>query len=195
MNEKFKERRSFKTRSIAEIAGRVSDRAFRRYGFLKSDVIMHWADIVGTVLARSSLPERLVLPRNTETINTQKKAGTLHIRIDGSFAPEMQHLEPLVIERINSYYGFKAVEKLVFHHGIVNYEKPRRTYSEPILSDSQKKDLDSCLKNIKDEKLKKSLYKVGAEIISQQKPTEVKHSKRFTRRGRGSLHKTDKKQN
>ena len=192
MNERRNSKRTFKTQSIADIAGSINNRAFRRYGFAKSDIIRHWAGIVGPVLARSSIPERLVQPREHE--KEYKAAGTLHIRIDGSFAPEMQHLEPLVIDRINSYYGFNAVEKLVFHHGIVSQAPLPKKYEPPILTDSQKSDLELSLKDIKDEKLKASLYKVGAEIIGQQKPSEVKNTKRFTRRGRGSLHDTDKKQ-
>ncbi len=192
MNNRITNKRSYKTSSIADIAGKINNRAFRRFGFAKSDIILHWADIVGSVLARSSLPERLVMPRDHE--KAVKRAGTLHIRIEGSFAPEMHHLEPLVIDRINSYYGFKAVERLIFHHGIIEHEAPTQKYSPPILSDSQQKDLNERLDEIKDDKLRASLFKVGAEILSREKPAEVKHTKRFTRRGRGSLHNTDKNQ-
>lgn len=192
MNDRSNNKRTFKTNSIADIADKINNRVFRKFGFAKSDIIHHWSGIVGPVLARSSVPERLVQPREHE--RETRSAGTLHIRIEGSFAPEMQHLEPLVIDRINSYYGFNAVEKLIFHHGIVTQDPIPRKYEPPILSDSQKNELELRLKDIKDEKLRASLYKVGTEIIGQEKPREVKNTKRFTRRGRGSLHDNDKKQ-
>ncbi len=115
MNDEARHKRTFRTKSLAELAGKINNRAFRRFGFAKSDILLHWKEIVGEVLARSSLPERLVMPKNNE--KSLRKGGVLNIRVEGSYAPEMQHLEPLVIDRINSYYGFKAVERLIFHHG------------------------------------------------------------------------------
>ncbi|MDG1004343.1 MAG: DciA family protein, partial [Emcibacteraceae bacterium] len=53
-------KRTYKTSSIADIARRINNVAFRRYGFTRSEILMHWPEIVGSVLARSSLPERLV---------------------------------------------------------------------------------------------------------------------------------------
>ena len=178
------EKRTYKTRSIADLARGINNRAFRRFGFAKSDILLHWHEIVGPVLARSSLPERLVLPKSNE--QTDGRAGVLHIRVDGSYAPEMQHLEPIVIDRINSYYGYKAVERLIFHHGPVQEKNAGRDYIKPILSDSQNKRLSESLSAIKDDKLRASLFDVGAELIGTRKNQKVKQTKRFTRRGYGS---------
>lgn len=168
--------------SLSDLAKSVNNRAFRRYGFAKSDIHLHWAEIVGPILSKSSLPQRLVMPKEQDT----ERAGVLHVRVEGSYAPEMQHLEHLVIDRINSYYGFKAVERMIFHHGVIDNGVPERKHIPPILSDSQKKELEFHLHDIKDDDLRKSLYKVGAEIIGKQKPEKSKQAKRFTRRGLGS---------
>lgn len=185
MSKTNKERRTYKTKSLADIAQAINNRAFRRYGFARSDILLHWPEIVGSVLARASLPERLVMPKLGEQDNG--RAGVLHIRVEGSFAPEMQHLEPLVIDRINSYYGFKAVERLSCHHGIVDITPPAKKYQPPILSDSQKSELNLLLCDVKDDKLRESLFAVGAELLAQQQPQKSKQTKRFTRRGQGSL--------
>ncbi len=178
------EKRTYKTRSISDLARGINNRAFRRFGFAKSDILLHWHEIVGSVLARSSLPERLALPKNNE--QSDGRAGVLHIRVDGSYAPEMQHLEPIVIDRINSYYGYKAVERLIFRHGPVQGKNVSRNYIKPILSDSQKKRLSESLSAIKDDKLRASLFAVGAELVGTRKNQKVKQTKRFTRRGHGS---------
>ncbi|MBT5073631.1 MAG: DUF721 domain-containing protein, partial [Kordiimonadaceae bacterium] len=175
--------RTYRTKSIADIAGSINNRTFARFGFAKSDIILHWGEIVGSVLARSSLPERLIMPKSNEKTD---RAGVLHIRVEGSFAPEMQHLEPLVIDRINSYYGFKAVERLIFKHGNVDKKAPEQKYQPPILSDSQRNELDLMLKDIKDDQLRASLFNVGAELAASQKTQKPKQIKRFTRRGQGS---------
>ena len=176
-------KRTFKTRSLAELAQSINGRAFNRFGFAKSDIVLHWREIVGAVLARSSVPERLIMPKRAEG---DSKSGTLHIRVEGSYAPEMQHLEPLVIDRINSYYGFKAVGRLIFHHGSIEIDSPVQKYQPPILSDSQKKELEMMLSDIKDDGLKKSLFNVGAQLLRRDEVQKPKQNKRFTRRGRGS---------
>lgn len=182
-------KRTYKTSSIADIARRINNVAFRRYGFARSEILMHWPEIVGSVLARSSLPERLVMPKKNNQMET--KGGVLHIRVNGSFAPEMQHLEPLVIDRINSYYGFNAVHRLICHHGIIEEQKPLKIYEQPILSDSQKNKLHKMLKDVKDGELRESLFQVGAELLSRDKPLEIEKTKRFTRRGQGSTNSKD----
>ncbi|MCC3862454.1 DUF721 domain-containing protein [Pseudemcibacter aquimaris] len=184
MSDEKKIKRTYKTLSIAELAQGIQGRAFRRFGFAKSDIHMHWAEIVGPVLSKSSIPQRLVRPKSQE--ENANNVGTLHIRVEGSYALEMQHLEHLVIDRINSYFGFKAVDRLVFHHGNVEKQDVATKYSEPILSDSQKNALEMTLKDVKDDELRKSLYKVGAEILGQQERKKPKQAKRFTRRGMGS---------
>jgi len=182
-------KRTYKTSSIADIARRINNVAFRRYGFARSEILMHWPEIVGSVLARSSLPERLVMPKKNNQMET--KGGVLHIRVNGSFAPEMQHLEPLVIDRINSYYGFNAVHRLICHPGIIEEQKPLKIYEQPILSDSQINELHKMLKDIKDGELRESLFQVGAELLSRDKPLEIEKTKRFTRRGQGSTNSKD----
>lgn len=189
MGQQQKSKRSYKTNSIADIARTINGRAFRRFGFAKSDIHLHWHEIVGSTLAKSSLPERLVITKNIakdDDNGQQRRAGVLHIRVEGSFAPEMQHLELLVIDKINGYYGFKAVERLVFNHGPVETKAAEKKYIKPILSDSQEKQLDHMLNQIKDDHLRASLYKVGAELIAVDKTTQTQQIKRFGRRGKGS---------
>lgn len=98
-------------RALATAVPRVTAAAGVRRGFARAQVISHWGEIVGAQLARHSLPERLIFPRG------QRHEGTLHIRIEGALALELQHLEPLVIERINGFFGFRAVARLALRQG------------------------------------------------------------------------------
>jgi len=158
----------------------MSHRAFRRFGFAQHEVVAKWPEIVGPALARCSLPERLT------TVQDETKGGTLYIRVQGSMAPELQHFEPLVIERINSFYGYKAVERLSFRHGPVPLSLKKQDRPNVVLSDSQERLLQDQLQQIKDEKLKNSLYKLGKEIFGQEKQEKPKKKPRFSRRGLGS---------
>ncbi|RMD61592.1 MAG: DUF721 domain-containing protein [Alphaproteobacteria bacterium] len=66
-----------------------------------------WADIVGHDIAMRCRPKKLDRPRPG-----QSGEGVLTLRVEAGFALEVQHLAPILIERINGYFGFRAVHRL-----------------------------------------------------------------------------------
>ncbi len=175
-------------RPVSEAVKSASNRAFRRYGFSQREIVSRWPDIVGSALADCSLPERLTFPRN------EKQGGSLYIRVQGSMAPELIHFEPMIIERINSYYGYQAVERLIYRHGPVPLRAQKKKRPEPHLTDSQKQQLGQQLKGVANPELHKALFCLGSELLSIKKPEKTKNRRRFTRRGLGS-EKATKNQN
>ena len=81
-------KRTYKTSSIADIARRINNVAFRRYGFARSEILMHWPEIVGSVLARSSLPERLVMPKKNNQMDFFKWSKNDPLKINKYGIPE-----------------------------------------------------------------------------------------------------------
>ncbi|MFC7048999.1 DUF721 domain-containing protein [Emcibacter nanhaiensis] len=178
--EKSHHKRGSGTQAISDLARQVSRGSFRRYGFAQSEIIARWPEIVGPVLSGCSVPERLTFPR------AEGAGGTLYIRIEGSFAAEMQHLEELVLERINGFYGYRAVERLVYRHGPLPRRGEARARQAPELSDSQKKELEDLLLPVKDKTLQKALFQLGATVMVPEKPEKPTPRRRFTRRGMGA---------
>jgi len=144
---------------------RVANAALRRRGFAEARVVTDWPDIIGAELARETMPERLSFPRGVEG-----GGGTLRIRASGPLALELQHLEPLVIERINRYFGFAAVARLAFVQAPVIHT-PRRPVraAPPALSADQSQRLDTALENIESEGLRAALARLGRAVISGQR--------------------------
>lgn len=97
--------------TLGQRLGKVAGNALRRRGFAEATIITDWATIVGKALADNSQPSRIVFPRGT------RAGGTLHLRVSGAFAPEVQHLAPQIIERINGHFGYGAVARIELHHG------------------------------------------------------------------------------
>lgn len=174
------QKKSHNLRSVAEAVKKASNRAFRRYGFSQREIVSRWPDIVGVALADCSLPERLTFPRDED------HGGTLYIRVQGSMAPELQHFEPMVIERINSYYGYSAVVRLVYRHGPVPTRDRNTRRPEPDLTDSQRKALEDQLAGVKNPQLRAALYQLGSEVLSVKTPEKAKTIRKFRRRGMGS---------
>ncbi|HLO76541.1 MAG TPA: DUF721 domain-containing protein, partial [Magnetospirillum sp.] len=98
--------------SIAVPADRVTKPVFGRHGFVSGALVVDWAAIVGSAVASHTLPLRIKFPPK------ERGEGTLEIKVANSaFATELQHLEPLIVERINGYFGWKAVARLRLRHG------------------------------------------------------------------------------
>ncbi len=171
---------TYKMKPVADAARRISNKAFRRYGFSQREIVSRWPDIVGPALADCSLPERLTFSRD------ETRGGSLYIRVQGSMAPELQHFEPMIIERINSYYGYQAVARMIYRHGPVPIRARKIKKLPPILTDSQEKDLKSRLDGVSNPDLYKALYQLGREVVSLKKPEKTKRRRHFTRRGKGS---------
>ena len=99
--------------ALASMLPKVTAPIFKSRGFAEAGILTDWPAIVGAHLARHTMPEKIAFSRGA------RSAGTLHIVTESAFAPELQHLEPQVIERINGYFGYGAVARLMIHHGRV----------------------------------------------------------------------------
>ena len=97
-------------RSLAASLPEAAKRTLRHHGFAEAGIVTDWPAIVGEALAAHSTPLRLGFPRG------KRLEGTLHVSVSGALALELQHLEPLVLARINGYFGYRAVGRLKLVH-------------------------------------------------------------------------------
>jgi hypothetical protein len=92
---------------VADVGGM----AFKRFGFIQSSIVSRWSEIVGERYARVSCPESIRFPAG------RKSGGVLTLHVEGAHAPLMQHLTPHIVERVNRFFGYEAVNRLVFRQG------------------------------------------------------------------------------
>ncbi|MBO0754154.1 MAG: DUF721 domain-containing protein [Bradyrhizobiaceae bacterium] len=84
--------------------------AFARQGFRSSEIVTHWDDIVGPDIAAMAEPIRMQWMRSRDP--DESPPATLVLRVEGPAALEVQHLSGVIIERVNRYLGWRAVDKL-----------------------------------------------------------------------------------
>ena len=98
-------------RAAGDIAGEIGGIAFRRFGFVQGAVVSRWKEIVGERYARVSTPESIRFSAG------KKSGGTLTLLVEGAHAPLLQHLSPLIIERVNRFFGYPAVARVSVRQG------------------------------------------------------------------------------
>src|ERR687897_88123 len=61
----------------------------------------------------------------------KKSGGTLTLLVEGAHAPLIQHLGPMIIERVNRFFGYEAICKVAFRQGRVPAAAPKRSRPQP----------------------------------------------------------------
>ena len=146
-------------RALAVLLPKLTKPAYRARGFAEAGVLNDWPDIVGRPLADFTAPERL------------SRDGALEVRVDGGWALELQHLEPLVLDRIASYFGYRAVTRLAIVQGpLPRRVKPPRRHRPRILSKAEEAALRQDLAATEDAGLRAALERLGREVLG--KPAE-----------------------
>ncbi len=165
---------------IARALPKITRAALRRQGFAQMEVVTRWPAIVGDYLAARSAPERLVFPRGA-TGN-----GVLHVRIQHASAPEFQHLSPLIIERVNGYYGFNAVGRLRLVHGPLPKPRTDRRPRRRQLTADERHDLAGVLAGTDDPRLRRALTRMGESLLGRESAAETDSADREQRNGKFS---------
>lgn len=163
MNAKSpRERRGGRAKSIADHLKPVTRRSFGRRGFADGDMVAAWPNVIGQELSRLSVPERVVYPAG------KRSGGTLHLRIaSGSIAVELQHMLPLLIERINGYFGYRAVD----HVHLIQAPIPEpRKKAKPTreLDDDARAELARLLTDVEDPDIRRSLETLGRSMLARR---------------------------
>ena len=147
--------RGGRARAAGELVGEIGGVAFRRFGFVQSAIVSRWSEIVGERYARVSSPESIRFPSGRKT------SGVLTLLVEGAHGPLLQHLSPLIIERVNRFFGHQAIDRVVFRQGkpIPRVKQPERPQLRPV-----PKELGEGLRQIADPELRACLESLASKI-------------------------------
>lgn len=98
-------------KEVSRLLEKVTAPAIRKQGWQKAQLMVAWPEIVGPEIARKCKPKQLTFPKG------QKTGGTLTLRVHGAYAPEIQHLESFLLEKIAVYLGYRAIDRIRLEQG------------------------------------------------------------------------------
>ncbi len=150
-------RRKFRT--ISSSVEKITKPIFGKRGFGKATIVNDWAHIVGDTLARHTVPEQISYP------SSSRSEGTLKLKIDSSaLALELQHLIPQLMDKVNTYFGYRAVAKVQIIQGPVPEQKEPEEETAA-LSEEDSRRLEEKLAFVSDPDLKAALTALGAAVL------------------------------
>lgn len=135
--------------------------------FIEADVMLRWLDIVGEEIASFCNPIKT-------RFNPKENIRTLYVEVPvGGFALELRHKENYILEKINAYFGYKAIHKFNIaqnmNMSVRHIRTKKEEKEEPPLDEGDKKYLSELISGINDEKLREILTKLGKSVILTNK--------------------------
>ena len=153
-----------RARAAGELVGDIGGTAFRRFGFVQGALVSRWKEIVGDHYALVSQPESIRFPAGA------RAGGTLTLLVEGAHAPLMQHLGPMVMERVNRFFGYEAVARIVFRQGRLPKAAPRPARPAP---GPVPVEIGENLRAIADPGLRACLESLAGQIAASSGPPAV----------------------
>ena len=108
-------------KAIGAYVANMLDPIARARGFAITSLLSEWPAVVGEELARFTTPEKVVWPRRSEDGEAaspqsawRTDGAILVLKVDGPRAIEVQHRAEQILERVNIYFGYRAVAQLRF---------------------------------------------------------------------------------
>jgi len=154
-------------RALSQTVNKLTKPMLGRHGLTRGALLTKWHDIVGEELSRHTTPEKIVFARDGVS------GGTLHLRCDsGALATELIHREPLILDRINTFFGYQAVLRIKLIQAPLSRKKAARVKPPRSLTKKEQQDVSKTVSTVEDEELRDLLEKLGTSIVSRnsQKP-------------------------
>ena len=124
--------------SFARAAGsfvpKIAAKAFEKFGFHTAEIMMQWPTIVGAEIAKWTQPERIRWPRMPNGAGSAdddgaRPGGILVLRVEPARALDIEYRGAEIIERINRYFGYRAVEALKLIQAPLERQTPKNATS------------------------------------------------------------------
>src|SRR5215218_435418 len=151
-------------RSTGDLLGHIGGAACKKFGFVQSSIVSRWHEIVGERYGKVSLPESIRFPAG------KKSGGTLALLVEGAHAPLIQHLGPMIIERVNRFFGYEAVARVTFRQGRLPAAAPKHSRPEPAAVPFE---LGEGLRAVADLELRACLTSLAGHIAKTTGPPVV----------------------
>ena len=157
---------SSKRRGMAKLSrasAPLVSKAIRAKGFAEAEIVTRWGQIVGNDLARATVPLKLQFPR------AQRQGATLFVRTESAFAPLLQQRANHVIERVNRYLGYAAVERIEVKHGPMDRKEIKAPLEKGMLDHDQEQKLKKLVGEGELSPLQQAVRSLGEVVITRPK--------------------------
>jgi len=157
MSTTDKRRYSLFPKTLDQVVEPLTRPLLKTQGLAGTKILTQWESIVGAQLSQHCMPEKLSFPKG------KKSGGTLVISTESGFATELQHMQPLILERLASYFGYQAIVRIVISHSWMHTPKLDKPAMKPTLA----KGSSHLADDVTDSELKEALASLARTLAGE----------------------------
>lgn len=147
-------------KSFNGLLKKVATPICQQHGFVAATLLMDWQLIVGEKFAAICQPEKIVFP------NYKRNNGLLYVATSSGFAPELSYLESMIVDTVNKYFGYNAVQRLVIRHKKIASSSIKQQPTKHV-SVNDRELIEQYIKDIENPELKTALRNLGLGIFQK----------------------------
>ncbi len=131
-------------------------------GFIQADILARWTDILGAELATGVQPASLSFSKSADGALLRVNAYS------GAYAMEFNARKQQIIEKLNTYFGYRAISDIRVTQGGFTPKLPKSA-AVPSLPPEKQRQIAAETAGIENESLRAAATELGALIESAKK--------------------------
>ena len=149
----------YKPKKISDFTNKIVDPIIQKKSYVFSKVFLLWEEITHESL-------NFCEPLKISNKKNKSRLSNLHVRLNSAYAPQFNFKSIRIIEKINSYFGYKVIDKIILHHDdkFNHSKKPDNKKINNVIKSSKKSNVN--LSKIDNPNLTKSLKALEKSIFS-----------------------------
>ncbi|MDE2362764.1 MAG: DUF721 domain-containing protein [Hyphomicrobiales bacterium] len=161
--------RTFRAKQLGEFLPGTLDPLVAKLGMSQATLVLDWAEIVGERIAGVSEPARLRWPpRGPKTDPSRaSEPATLQLRVAPGFGLEIQHLAPVILERVNAHLGWRCVGKIALRQEPFQPKRQAKKRPAPV-DPTAVKEAETLAQGVEDADLRAALVRLGSAALSER---------------------------
>lgn len=167
-SEKDEERSNKGFQSLSGSLSDLTKKILGKNGFVEIDIITNWDKIAGKETAR------YVQPQSIDFKKGKREGGILVLSVcSGAFATEMMHKKNIIIEKVNTYFGYGAVSdiKVVQVSSMFDFQEEKSSSftgkKKTLVTTKEQNYISEQTSKVQNERLREILQKLGENIFEQ----------------------------
>ena len=165
-----KPKRKFIPQPIGDTLKKINRNFSSKFGKIEFIVHSKWPEIVGAYFSEYSQPQNILrLPEYENEVGETVYKNYLNVSIYPAAALEFQHFKDRILEKINSYFGYKAIMDLRIQQNYIPNDKNINKMNNKTLTINETKNISEKVRELSNKELKDSLIDLGKRITKDSK--------------------------
>lgn len=170
-NKPEHKKRKFVPQTISKTLAGVNKKFLYKFGKLDYIIFSKWSEIVGNFFNDYSEPLKISSVKISINEYGEKTYDNyLHVSVTPAAALEFQHFQDKIIEKINSYFGYKAIKGIKIHQQYIKKDITNNNFKEKnlIKMKENSKQVKQSIPKISNKDLEESIVKLGISITNEK---------------------------